>query len=81
MALQDDVDQKVTDDVQLHIGKLSYNNIVLAAQVNALQTELTKAYDKVTQLETAAADRASAPAEGDVIQGEAVAGSGETAPE
>lgn len=69
--MQDDLDQKVTNDVQLHIGKLSYNNIVLAAQVEALQAELARAYDEANRLRSAAAGQASG-GEPDDIPGEVV---------
>lgn len=52
MTLQDNIDQKVTDDVQSHMGRLTYNNIVLSAQVEALQAELSRVYDQANDLTT-----------------------------
>lgn len=81
MSLQDDVDQKVTDDVQGHIGKLTYNNIILVAQVEALRGELTKTYDELNQLKASwGADAGPADTDGSTVQGEVVTDSGEAGP-
>lgn len=75
MALQDDIDQKVTEDVQKHMGRIAYNNIILSAQVDALQEELARAYDQINTLQ---ADRTpqSEPDKA-YVEGEVV-GDGET---
>lgn len=76
MTQASDIDTRVTEDIQGLIGRLSYNNVVLAAQSEEFRTRLEESLGLIQQLQQERDDalRSLARAQADPDFGEVISG-------